>query len=363
MASAAFRRWIFASSPPSATQRALFFHALMTYQFSRLTGPIERAEMLVNNTHEYYIFRWPAACFLVLIGGAQNLKLVQHVSHFLWFVCACASTVLAGSDWLGKPERTGFAVRAVHIVERLSTALLACCFILLHGVQSTLVDYQHQYYSVLYSLIALAQPIDSITDKLILTCLAQTYFSGGLAKLLGAGPRWFDGSHLCYLIKERAHWFYLLLRPETFPRLNSALYLIASWGAVLWELSMAPMLVWIDRLGVRCVFIGSAIGFHVAARLLLGASFNAQVGTFLLVLPKPPPAAPLVLRPPPPSTRRWRSTRASTVPCTRHRATARATARRTSCRTSCRSAVLSVSAPTSSVASACASWARYCLCS
>ena len=288
-ASAAFRRWIFASSPPSATQRALFFHALMTYQFSRLTGPIERAEMLVNNTHEYYIFRWPAACFLVLIGGAQNLKLVQHVSHFLWFVCACASTVLAGSDWLGKPERTGFVVRAVHIVERLSTALLACCFILLHGVQSTLVDYQHQYYSVLYSLIALAQPIDSITDKLILTCLAQTYFSGGLAKLLGAGPRWFDGSHLCYLIKERAHWFYLLLRPETFPRLNSALYLIASWGAVLWELSMAPMLVWIDRLGVRCVFIGSAIGFHVAARLLLGASFNAQVGTFLLVLPKPPP--------------------------------------------------------------------------
>ncbi|KAL1524574.1 hypothetical protein AB1Y20_019464 [Prymnesium parvum] len=265
------RSWWHRSPPISRLHRALFYWSELCLCFL-LDGPPAKAIDLLLRTHAPLVPYWPAGWARDLAGGPSGLQLASELCWFSLTAAALSASAAAASP----PPR---ATRALLAAERLALLCCAPSFLLLHAVQFGLTDYQHQYHAVLYALAALAAlgPESRLATRWVLLALVHTYASAALAKLLNAGGSWASGAFLCRLLRRRG---------ETLP-LPPPVCAAAAWGAVLAEGASVGALLFASDRTARALFVAGASAFHLFNCFSIGASFVAQIGVLLLVVPPP----------------------------------------------------------------------------
>ena len=148
---------------------------------------------ILSSTEPHFVPQWPAAFALDVAGGIHRLERVAE----LWIgsmSVAALSTCIGARRAALRGDKAARS-RVLSLIERTAVCCCAPCFALLHAVQFSLVDYQHQYHCVLYSLFALALvgPESRLTPRLILVFLVHTYASAGVAKVLNSSTEWATG--------------------------------------------------------------------------------------------------------------------------------------------------------------------------
>jgi hypothetical protein len=115
--------------------------------------------------------------------------------------------------------------------------------------------------------------------KLVLVLAIMTLFSGGIAKLMNAGPAWMDGHSLQFYIQNHSQprwpWLSNLLRD------NLAACAALSVLTILFELT-TPLALFFRA--ARNVILVLAIGFHVGIWLILAPNYWTQIWCYVLLL-------------------------------------------------------------------------------
>ena len=177
--------------------RAAFYWSALCTSYV-LGGPPFRATDILCATEPRFLPHWPAGWALYTAGGLQGLELLAELCIASLLLAALAASASIGARAASAQRPRPHAVargRLLAFLERAAVCCCAPCFALLHAVQFSLVDYQHQYHCVLYSLFALALvgPGNRLTPRLILVVLVHTYASAGVAKALNASGEWVTG--------------------------------------------------------------------------------------------------------------------------------------------------------------------------
>lgn len=140
--------WWFADEPIPPRYRAWFYSLLLVYMIPRGSGPIAEAINRYNNIHPHLMPRWPVyAIGSAFLGGSRGIMFLTNTMWVLW----TTATYCAVTSAFKLPHVSSTRNR----VERVALAGIGIGFACLHGIQSQMEDYQHQYYSVLYATAAL----------------------------------------------------------------------------------------------------------------------------------------------------------------------------------------------------------------
>lgn len=189
----------------------------------------------------------------------------------------------------------------------VTPAVAGLGFLVLHGVSVGMIGVSHRWYLPAYALVAMAfarstdrwsldhllgrhwegyprqdgPPLarTGFARKLVLLFAVTMLFSGGVAKLLEAGPAWLDGTTLQFAIARSGgpEWPWL---SELLQR-NLGLCRVLAWATLTLELG-APLALLSRR--VRHLFLAGACGFHVGIFLVMSPEYWAHMWCYVLLV-------------------------------------------------------------------------------
>jgi len=282
MGSAA-RFWLHDLPPISGRLRLIFYAGLLYLSFVHGASPLRTISRLNVAEPVFYDARGLVSLFSVSPPPSELLAVLQTVTIIAW-ICA-----------------------AIGLFFSVSSIVTAVGMLLLHGFAAGFHGASHMWYLPVYTLLFLcgSRADDSwsadyylrrflrrgelpagqlratgFSRKLVLLAAVALLFSGGVAKLLDAGPAWLDGETLRYHIanyRDRAAWPAAsdwFLRHGWMITVLSILTLVLELGAPIALFARAA----------RHFVLLAAVGFHLGIQALMEPRFGPHMWCYLLAV-------------------------------------------------------------------------------